>query len=138
MDAEKINKLAGEIFEYIQSQYFIKYDLDMAEALSIVGSVSYQTIYSISVLLGSDLTLLIARHCDLLKQLAAAEEPGTSELDGFMKLLDKVRDELDGGIAIEQIVEKYFDCSTPALRQELITKLTVLAAVRAKNANLKK
>lgn len=118
--------MVDQIGDYILIKQFHKHDTDVAEALSVLATVSDQIIRSLASVVGEDEEEMITTYCNAM-QLGNEQErhytTGSKEADELMSEI--VKEMKDGG-DIEEIIDKYVNCTMPELRQQLIDGMNAI------------
>lgn len=120
MEEKKVYQMVHQIGNYILIKQFAENEVDVAEALTVLGMVVSRIIRAICKVDGYDAEKMVSAFCDTLKSLSEDEDwqSGTE--------LIEVVEEIKSGGDVEEIVDRHFDCATPELRQQLIEKITAL------------
>lgn len=126
MTDKERSKMVDQIGDYILMRQFHKHDTNVPEALSVLATVSDQIIRSLASVVGEDEEEMITTYCNAM-QLGNEQErhytTGSKEAD---ELMDKIVKEMKDGGDIEEIIDKYVDCTTPELRQQLIDGMNAI------------
>lgn len=126
MTDKERSKMVDQIGNYILMRQFHKHDTDVAEALSVLATVSDQIIRSLASVVGEDAEDMITTYSNAL-QLGNEQErhytTGSKEAD---ELMGKILKEMKEGGDIEEIIDKYVDCASPELRQQLIDGMNAI------------
>jgi hypothetical protein len=115
---EKIDQMVYQIGNYILIKQFAENEVDVAEALAVLGIVVTRIIRAICNVHGHDSEKMVSEFCNALKSLSEDGQSGT-------EIIEVVKEIKSGG-DVEEIVDRHFDCATPELRQQLIEKITAL------------
>lgn len=126
MNDKERNEMINQIGEYILLGQFAKHEMDVAEALTVLASVADQIIHSLCDVMELDAEEMLTHFCNALQQPLQKERHYTTGDKDADDLMDKIVAEMKTGGDIDKIVDKYVDCATPKLRQELIDRMKEL------------
>lgn len=126
MTEKETNKMVDQIGNYILSRQFAKHEVDVAEALTVLASVTDQIIRSLCKTMDWDSEEMLIHYCNALQQPLKKERHYSTGDKNVDEIMDKIIAEMKDGGEIEEIVNKYIRCDDPELRQELIEKMTEL------------
>lgn len=126
MTEKERSKMVDQIGDYILMEQFDKHETNVPEALTVLATVSDQIIRSLAEVVKEDAEEMITTYCNAL-QLGNEKErhytTGSKEAD---ELMDKIVKEMKAGGDIEEIIDKYVNCATPELRQQLIDGMNAI------------
>ncbi len=119
MTEKQIYQEAEELSDHI-IQMMKHTEAEIPECLTIISTAVDQVIRSLCKVIEEDPEQMITVFCNALQQGLEKERrysTGSKECDDLMA---KMVAEVKGGGNVEEIVDKYVNCKTPELRQQVI------------------
>ena len=126
MTDKERNKMVDQIGDYILMKQFHKHDTSVAEALTVMATVSDRIIRSLAEVVGEDAEQMVTAYCNGLQFGNEQERHYTTGSKEADELMSKIVKEMKDGGDIEEIIDKYVDCTTPELRQQLIDGMNAI------------
>lgn len=126
MTEKETNKMIDQIGNYILSRKFAKHEVNLAEALTVLASVTDQIIRSLCKTMDLDAEEMLIHFCNALQMPLQKERHYSTGDKNVDEIMDKIIAEMKDGGDIEEIVDKYVNCDDSELRQELIEEMTEL------------
>ena len=120
MTEKERSKMIDQIGNYILSRQFAKHEVDIPEALTVLASVTDQIIRSLCEVMEMDAEEMLTHFCNALQQPLEKERHYSTGSEEGDELMRKIVEEVKAGGDIEEIVDKYVNCATPEMRQEVI------------------
>lgn len=126
MTEKERSKMIDQIGNYILVRQFAKHDTDISEALTVLASVTVQIITALCDVMDEDKEKMLNTYCNALQLDNEKERHYTTGDKDADELMGKIVAEMKAGGNIEEIVDKYVNCDTPEMRQELIEQMTAI------------
>lgn len=119
MNKLELTNLTGKIGNYITDQ-FSENHASMVEGLTIMSTVTLGIIESLCDALDEDFEQMVGNFCNALQHELKKQRIYTTGKDETDIMLDNIINEINAGGNVEEIVDKYIDCKTPEIRQQVI------------------
>ena len=120
MTSKERRKIVDSICEYIVDRHFREHDLTVSDALTILSSVSAHIIRYMSSETKLDYNKMVTAFCNGMQVFLDDKRQYSTGDDDCDELLRKIVAEVNAGGDIGEIIDKYVDCDTPELRQEMV------------------
>ena len=120
MTSKERRKIVDSICVYIINRHFTEHELKVVDALMILSSVSAHIIRYISSEMELDYNKMVTAFCNGMQLSLDDKRQYSTGDDDCDELLRKIVDEVNAGGDIGEIIDKYVDCETPELRQEIV------------------
>lgn len=108
-------KLADNILQLME-----EIDAEVPEGLTIMVTAVDQVIRTLCGNIGEDPEQMITVFCNALQQGLEEERHYSTGSKKGDELMEKIVAEVKAGGNVEEIVDKYVNCKTPELRQQVI------------------